>query len=307
MEQDLQHRDGSAVPILWSGSVVRDQAGVPVQLLVLVQDLTQQQQVAGGAERRTQTLLDAAIATLPVIFMTLDSDLRFTFVSAGLERPGTRPEDYIGKHVSEVSDDRVAFHALQRALAGSESTTRTVVNGETYLAVNAPMCDDQGAVIGVISISTNITAEVSADEERRQADELRLYAARHDPLTGLLGRSALVEHFNDSAPSGGGALLLLDLDEFNLINDSLGHEVGDAVLHEVASRVSDAFPGLIVARQGGDEFAVVAPSVVDRAEAVEAAERIHAALKADIRVAEHTIRVTASVGLALRLAASMRR
>jgi len=299
MEQDLQHRDGSAVPILWSGSVVRDQAGVPVQLLVLVQDLTQQQQVAGGAERRTQTLLDAAIATLPVIFMTLDSDLRFTFVSAGLERPGTRPEDYIGKHVSEVSDDRVAFHALQRALAGSESTTRTVVNGETYLAVNAPMCDDQGAVIGVISISTNITAEVSADEERRQADELRLYAARHDPLTGLLGRSALVEHFNDSAPSGGGALLLLDLDEFNLINDSLGHEVGDAVLHEVASRVSDAFPGLIVARQGGDEFAVVAPSVVDRAEAVEAAERIHAALKADIRVAEHTIRVTASVGLAL--------
>jgi diguanylate cyclase (GGDEF)-like protein/PAS domain S-box-containing protein len=298
-ERVLRRQDGSDLPILCTASVLRDDAGQPIQLLVVGQDLTKQLEVAEGAERRTQRLIDAAIATLPVIFMTLDTDLRFTFVSGGLERPGTRPGDLLGKHVSEITEDRVALHALQRALGGSESTTRTIVNGETYLALNAPLRDDDGAIVGVISISTNITAEVSAEAERHRMDELRLSAARHDPLTGLLGRSALIEHLNDPALPGGGALLLLDLDDFNLINDSLGHDVGDAVLLEVASRISDAFPEFIVARQGGDEFAVVAPWLVDRAEAVEAAERVRAALDSDVVISDHSIRVTASVGLAL--------
>jgi len=298
-ERLLMRRDGSVLPIHCIASVLRDDAGVPIQLLVVGQDLTQQHEVAEGAERRTQKLIDAAIATLPMIFMTLDTDLRITFVSGGLERPGTRPEDLLGKHVSEITQDRVALHALQRALGGSESTTRTIVNGETYLALNAPLRDDDSAIVGVISISTNITAEVSAEAERHRAGELRLSAARHDPLTGLLGRSALVEHLNDPALSGGGALLLLDLDDFNLVNDSLGHDIGDAVLLEVASRIADAFPEFIVARQGGDEFAVVAPWLVDRAEAVEAVERVRAALDADVVVGDHSLRVTASVGLAL--------
>jgi predicted signal transduction protein with EAL and GGDEF domain len=75
--------------------------------------------------------------------------------------------------------------------------------------------------------------------------------------------------------------------------------VGDAVLLEVASRVSDAFPGSTVARHGGDEFAILAPAVGDRTEAVDAAGRVHAALDADMEVGYHVLRVTASVGLAL--------
>jgi len=298
-ERRLRHRDGSSLSILSTASVVCDGDDTPVQLLMLVQDLTQRHQVAEGAARHTQTLMDAAISTLPVVFMTFDRDLRFTFVAGGLGRPGTRPEDLLGKLVSEITDDRVALDALQRALAGAESTTRSIVEGETYLAVHAPMRDEQGAVVGVSSISTNITPQVIAEDARRQADELKLFTARHDPLTGLLGRSALVEYLGDPACSDGGSLLLLDLDEFNRINDSLGHDVGDAVLLEVASRVSDAFPGRMVARQGGDEFAVVAPFLVDDAEAAEAVERVRTALDADFHIGDHTLRITASVGVAL--------
>jgi diguanylate cyclase (GGDEF)-like protein/PAS domain S-box-containing protein len=299
----LQRHDGSLIPIQSTVSVVRDDDGQAIQLLVVVQDLTQQR-VAEGTQRRSQALIDAAVAALPVTFTTLDSNLRFTAIAGGLDRHGNRREDFLGKHVSEFTDDPEAFLALRNALAGIESTTRTLVNGKTYLTVNAPMRDDDERIVGVTSVSTDISVEVAAEEERRRADELRLFAARHDPLTGLPGRSTLVEHINKLACSGqgAGALLLLDLDDFNLINDSLGHEVGDAVLVEVARRVSDAFPGLMVARYGGDEFAVLAPFAVARAEVVEAAERVHAVLDSSLEVGGHALRITASVGVAIEQA-----
>ena len=299
VERFLQRRDGSLLPVLSTVSAVRDDDGRPVQLLVVMQDLIKQR-LAEGTERRSQALIHAAIATLPVTFTTFDRNLRFTFLAGGLERVGNRPEDFIGRHASEVTDDSATLRALENALAGSESTSRTLVNGRHYLTLNAPMRDDDGAVVGVVSVSTNITAQVSAEWARRRADELRLFLARHDPLTGLLGRSALVEHLNglDGSRESAGALLLLDLDEFNLINDSFGHVVGDAVLLDVASRVADAFPALVVARYGGDEFAVVGPHTVTRAEAVEAAERVRAALAPPVEFAGHTLRVTACIGVA---------
>ncbi len=300
VERLFQRRDGSILPILSTVSVVRDDDGRPVQLLVLSQDLTGNQ-VAEEAQRRSQALVAAAIATLPVTFTTLDRDLRFTSVAGGLDSRASGSPEVLGKHVSEFTDDSATFRALRNALAGSRSTTRTMVGDEAYLNLNAPMFDEDGAVVGVVSVSTNITTEVSAQAERLRAEELKLFVATHDPLTGLPGRSGLIEHLNNlsSTGRGAGALLLLDLDDFHLINDSLGHEMGDAVLMEVASRVSDAFPGLMVARHGGDQFAVVAPFAVDRAEAVEAAERVRAALDADVEFGDNSVPVTASVGLAL--------
>jgi diguanylate cyclase (GGDEF)-like protein len=144
---------------------------------------------------------------------------------------------------------------------------------------------------------------VSEEAKRRRADESRLFAARHDSLTGLLDRAALVEHLNELAIGGhnAGGLLLLDLDDFNVINDSLGHDVGDAVLLEVARRVSNAFPGSVVAKYGGDEFAVLAPFVLDGPSASMAAERIRALLEEDVTVDGRLLRVTGSLGVALEV------
>jgi diguanylate cyclase (GGDEF)-like protein len=118
----------------------------------------------------------------------------------------------------------------------------------------------------------------------------------------LPGRSALFEHLNRAAHTQGGpgALLLLDLDGFKLINAGLGHEVGDAVLLEVARRLSDAFPGLMVARNGGDDFAVVVGVDTDKPAAMNAAKMVREALEADLAIGTHRLRVTACVGVAIK-------
>jgi diguanylate cyclase (GGDEF)-like protein/PAS domain S-box-containing protein len=297
----LQRRDGTILPALATVSVVRDEDGATAQLLIHLQDQTQKR-AAEEAQRRSEALIDGAIASLPMTFTAFDTHLRFTYVAGGLDRAGTRAEDFLGKHITEFTKHRPSLRALHEALDGVESTTRSVVNGQTYLTLTGPMHDDHAEVVGVISVSTNVTAEVAAETVRRAAEELRLYVAQHDALTGLPGRLTLIEHLNTLAASerGPGALLVLDLDDFNLINEVLGYEAGDAVLLEVASRLSDAFPGLMVARNGGDEFAVVVASDTDLAGATEAAERVHAALDADITVSGQALRVTAGVGVAIR-------
>lgn len=288
-------------------SADRDDCDVLVQLIVLVQDLTYQR-AAEEAQRRSQALIDAAVAALPVTLTTFDRSLRFTSVAGGLDQVGNQPEDFLGKHISEVTEDPHTLLALQNALAGTELMTRTLVSGQTYLTLHGPMKDGDGAVVGVVAVTSNVTVEVAAEAERRRAEQEALFLARHDPLTGLPGRSALIEYLTAPAPAGGapGALLLLDLDDFTIINEGLGYRVGDAVLLEVASRLLDAFPGAMVARHGGDEFAIVTATVGDLAGAEELAQRVRAVLEPDVDVVGHTLRVTASFGIALHQARASR-
>ena len=297
----LRRRDGTILQALATVAVLRDEDGEPDQLLIHLQDQSQQR-VAEQAQRRSQALIDGAIATLPMTFSAFDTNLRFTYVAGGMERVGASAVDFLGKHAAEVTQHRPTLQALRAALSGTESTIRTVVNGQTYLSLCGPMRDDRDVIVGVVSVATNVTAEVAAETVRRQAEELRLYVAQHDALTGLPGRSALVERLNTLANSGRGpsALLLMNLDEFTLINEGLGYEVGDAVLLEVASRLSAAFPGLMVARNGGDEFAVVVASDTDRDGAIAAAEVVRASLDTDLTIDGRALRVSAGIGVAIR-------
>lgn len=254
------------------------------------------------AQRTSQAMVDAAVVALPVIFATFDADLRLVGVIGGHESVRLRLERGIGKTASELGWSNEILDALQAAVTGTPSTARSVADGETYQALNAPMRNGAGDIVGVISVTTNISVDVAASAKRTQAEELALFVARHDPLTGLLGRSALIEHLNELAVSGHGAraLMLIDLDDFNAINNSLGHSVGDAALLEIASRIADAFPGLIIARYGGDQFAVAAPFIVEEHEAVAAVERVHTILEPDVAAGGQKLHVTASIGLALQ-------
>jgi len=149
---------------------------------------------------------------------------------------------------------------------------------------------------------------VANHAQRRRAAEARLlHLARHDPLTGLPNRSFFLHRLERALAAGrdGGqvAVLLLDLDRFKSVNDSLGHASGDALLVEVARRLrAAAAPGATVARLGGDEFTVLLPALPHRQAAPAAAARLLAALGAPVPLAGELIPITASVGVALAAA-----
>jgi diguanylate cyclase (GGDEF)-like protein len=133
-------------------------------------------------------------------------------------------------------------------------------------------------------------------------DRLR-HEAAHDSLTGLPNRTALRLRLSEllRAPTAGHlAVLLMDLDDFKSINDTLGHHHGDALLQHVADLLRAAVPAdALVSRLGGDEFAVVVPDVVDHDGALTISEELLAALRSPVTVDGIRLEVGASLGIAI--------
>ncbi len=144
---------------------------------------------------------------------------------------------------------------------------------------------------------------LGAAVQRQHSEDQLQRLALHDSLTGLPNRGLLVERVRMSLArlrrdGGLTALLFLDLDRFKVINDSLGHRVGDDVLREVAARLSRLLrPSDTVARLGGDEFVVVAEDVESEAVALGVAGRIRSELGVPMRAGPTDLVVTASLGL----------
>jgi diguanylate cyclase (GGDEF)-like protein len=142
-------------------------------------------------------------------------------------------------------------------------------------------------------------------EQKKQADDRIQYLATHDNLTGLPNRGTFMELLEQSIKSArrhnsACAVLFIDLDRFKVINDSLGHAAGDALLIEVANRLrSSVRESDVVARLGGDEFVVILEDAVDRDHVAEVARKILETLMRPIVLGGHECRATGSIGIAL--------
>lgn len=133
-------------------------------------------------------------------------------------------------------------------------------------------------------------------------DKLRIQAYT-DALTGLPNRKAMVEHLTDRTRANrkdGTAVLFIDLDDFKVVNDSLGHDAGDTLLTTVAARLlSSIRDGDLAARLGGDEFAIVLAGGHDPSTAVTVADRVLAALSSPVTINNTSVTVGCSIGIAL--------
>ncbi len=126
------------------------------------------------------------------------------------------------------------------------------------------------------------------------------YQANHDLLTGLPNRNRFYDKMDDMllATQSQFSCVMMDLNEFKIINDTLGHEAGDAVLKEVGKRIAYACPPhAIAARLGGDEFAVILPNTSSEL-ATETALKIKQSLLQDIQFDHHKLAVGVSIGIA---------
>jgi diguanylate cyclase (GGDEF)-like protein/PAS domain S-box-containing protein len=137
--------------------------------------------------------------------------------------------------------------------------------------------------------------------DRRRLEEHVIHQAFHDGLTDLPNRARLfdrIDHALAQRDRGRIALLFLDFDNFKVINDSLGHDAGDAFLIAIANRLTGILrPGDTVARLGGDEFTVLVERLADPVDAVQLAERILTTVSEPIEIERYAFSVSASVGI----------
>ncbi len=152
----------------------------------------------------------------------------------------------------------------------------------------------------------NFIAQVEDISDRKRDQERIHQLAYYDSLTHLPNRRLLLDRFQHALSQARRfhrslAVMFIDLDRFKAINDQLGHDIGDELLKVVATRLSACVrEGDTVSRQGGDEFIVLLPEVTQPADAGVVAEKILVALAQPIEVGGHSLRITTSIGIAIR-------
>ncbi len=204
---------------------------------------------------------------------------------------------------SERSDDAL-FQQMWSAINGSGYWEGEIWNkkksGEEYpewLSISA-IKDEKGVVSEYIGVFTDIT-------HRKEADEKIWHQANYDVLTDLPNRALLVDRANAALQRAqrertAMALMFVDLDHFKHVNDCYGHAAGDAVLIEVARRISSALrKSDTVIRQSGDEFIVLMPLIHHIADASRVAEKVIGSLAAPYTIGGHKTYLSASAGIAV--------
>lgn len=163
----------------------------------------------------------------------------------------------------------------------------------------SPVYNSQNQLTHFIGIQTDIS-------DRKAVEEQLTHQAYHDPLTGLANRSLLIERLQQAdqksqrQPSYQFAVLFLDLDRFKVVNDSLGHAVGDMLLIVIALRLQHCLqPGDTLARIGGDHFVILLEDLKDNNDAILVAEKIHQQLQEPFTLKGHEFFISGSIGIAL--------
>ncbi len=256
----------------------------------------------GSRLRQTNALMRSVVETSSEAILTVSEDLIIEMANPAAEA------------IFEAGDSGLAGRPLEKFFP----LFREAGKLEAYLARGHRGIEFEGhrldgstfpaeATVDSMSVEGAIHYVVIARDvtERHTQQKLMEYLALHDNLTGLPNRTLLMDRLEhaiiasrrDGKPL---ALLLLDLDRFKEINDTLGHAVGDSLLTEVGKILSEPLrESDTVARLGGDEFAILLPSVSGLAQARDIAERVAGVLARPFPVEGITVEVGVSIGVAL--------
>ena len=265
---------------------------------------------AANAElHRVEAELRTVLEFSPDSIIRYDLELRYLYLNpAALKILNLPAHEALGRTDSDLGfGDEVLDGwgaALRKVIAtGANSEIELTVPWKTggqrwFHSRLAPEFDASGAVCGVLAATRDLT-------ELKQAESALAHQATHDPLTGLANRTLLSDRMARALlqlrrSPGGVAVLFVDLDRFKSVNDTYGHEVGDAVLIEVAARLtSSARRSDTVARLGGDEFVLLCHPISSGSDVDVVVRRVMQAFSVPVVVGDVRLDLSASIGTAM--------
>lgn len=304
-------KDGTTFPCHLMSDVVRDREGRVIGVVTTCEDITDRKAAELALRESEERYALAASGAADGIW---DWDLRTgqayfsprwiamlgheanevePTLAAWLER--VHPED-----LTRIRVELAAHLEGKSAQFQSEHRLRHKNGGYRWVLVRAlAVRDGTGRAYRMAGSFTDVT-------DRKRAEEQLVHDALHDALSGLPNRAFFMSLLDRAIkrmqrhPTYMFAVLFVDLDRFKLVNDSLGHGVGDQLLVGVAARLHGCLrPGDVVARLGGDEFTILLEDIRDASDATRVAERIQVALAEPFVLEGHEVFTSASIGIAL--------
>ncbi|SDC52746.1 PAS domain S-box protein [Paraburkholderia lycopersici] len=322
IEKRYLRPDGGTVWVNLAVSLVRDVSGAPLHFIAAMQDISSRKKSEEALRnyhveleervrertaelRRSRDALQTITDNLPALIAVVDRDLRYQFNNETFRRVfGVDPAALRGRSLSEMLRPEI-FEQLQplfaRALAGERVScdeVRYMADADRIWSATYIPAKRDGKVTGFYIMAHDVTEQHLSEQRLRES-------ALVDPLTGLANRRALQDALSELRAGGEPfALFFIDMDGFKAVNDRYGHDVGDALLKEIADRIAATVrTGDVVSRLGGDEFVVASRGVDD----ARTGERIAAAICREVSkafvIAGRVIETSASVGVVLAGAA----
>ncbi|NQD93851.1 EAL domain-containing protein, partial [Pseudomonas sp. CrR25] len=300
---DIQAFDDTAKTILNSAVPFHDEQGVLLGAIAVIQDVSEQRQRDLEIRIRTRAM-EASVNAIVITDNQLD-DQPIAYVNPAFERiTGYRSEEVLGRNcrfLQGEEPDQPELDSIRRALRSEEEGGAILRNyrkdGSAFwndLRL-APVVNDRGKVSHFVGILHDIT------EAKRYQEELE-HQANHDSLTGLPNRNLLNDRIHQaiayaSRNQGQFTLVFMDIDNFKVVNDSLGHNTGDQLLVQVAHRLRACAREIdTVARLGGDEFVILLADSGQFTKRIARLERFKQSVAEPLMLDGQEVVVSSSIG-----------
>jgi len=304
---DIEHRvvraNGQLHHIHQQGQAGVDDTGKVIRIAGTLQDITQRHQTEIQMRK-----LSGAVEQIADAVMITDRNGIVEYVNPAFElMTGYSREEAIGNTPRILKSGKQSppfYDRLWQTILAGEVFCDVIINrkktGEFYYEEKTitPQRDRHGNIMHFISTGKDVT-------ERIEAQEHLHYLAHHDPLTNLPNRVLLQDRLSHALARGPWrdrniAVMFMDIDRFKVINDTLGHDVGDELLKIVSQRLlSCVREGDTVARLGGDEFAIILEDIASQQDVPPIAEKIVTSLSEPVEIDGQELFITSSIGISL--------